>query len=167
VLGQLGVVQRQVAETWYICECHCQCCRPRRSCDFRPLTSLQAPQRNAVNPNGFIVIVVLTLLTNGKLDEDKILHVAHAVKGNAQFLLPHRIEPVVLDHLRSEGNCSCRRHSCWRGARRWGVFDSSGRRRFRKERRVRPVWNVERHLHEWIHNRLLDNFLAFGVSKAR
>ena len=89
-------------------------------------TRVQAPQAGAIDSKVFQVLV---LLFDGKLDENQVEHVAHAVEWEAEFLFPDRIPAVVLDcsRLHSQGPRGRRRDRRGARGRRVGTLVRRGR----------------------------------------
>lgn len=115
-----------------------------------PLTLLQTSQRDAIYPKW--LAVVLALLPNCELNKNKVHHIPHAVERNAQFFLPNGVEPIIFDNLGLERDRPSRRNARRGGVCRWRIFGSGCCCGFRKERRVRPIRNMEGDLDEGIHD---------------
>jgi hypothetical protein len=116
-----------------------------------PLTLLQTSQRNAINTE-WLVIVAVSLLPNSELDKNEILHIPDAVERKTQFFLPNGVKSVVFDNRGPEGDRPGRRNAGRAAICRRGIFRSGSCGRFRKERRVRPIRDMERDLDEGVHD---------------
>lgn len=96
----------------------------------------QARQRYTIHCQWLILVVILALLFDSEFHEYQFLHVADAVEGQTELLLPHRVESIVLDNPGTIRNSTRRR-----GARRSGF---SGRKVFRTSRLclLRKEWGM-------------------------
>lgn len=94
-----------------------------------------------------------------KLNKHELPHISNAVEWERQLFLPHRIEPVVL-YCFATGRDGVCFHGCG-GQRQWGILrglDKWG---------VGPIRNIDRDLHERVHDRLFHNFLAETILRQR
>ena len=128
-------------------------------------TGVEAAQARAVHRER--LVVVLVLLPDREAHEHEVVHVPDEVERQAELLLPHRVEPVVLYDARSARD-RARGGRRRRGSRRWGAVcrrRGGGRRGgvSREEGRVSPVRNVNRHLDERVDDGLVDDLAALRV----
>ena len=127
--------------------------------------------------------LVLALLAHREPYEHELAHPADAVERQAQRLLPHGVEPVVLHHARlvrhhprrrrargGRGGGGSRRRSRRRGGMggmgrrgRGRVRDARGARGGRDEGRLRPVRHVHGDLDERVDDGLVEHLAAVRV----
>ncbi len=123
-------------------------------------TLFQTSERCAMYTNQSLIFLV-----HRNSNKDKVLHIAHTIKWDANFFTPDRIEAVVLDH-----RCTKRDGASGYGARSGGGggrFHTTCRRTVRKERGNRPFWDVQRDFNERIDYRFLNDFSPIRIPQAR